>query len=206
MNKKNLLINFSIAFGLSFLCFLIIAKCLPLVFTLIDDNIIEEVISGTFTGTPDGHAVYIKYILAFFLSRLYYIKDSVPWYGLFLIGIQAGCVFLMIYRLCSFLNKVRQKIICSFAFLIFFISYIFNGLVFFTYTSVAALLTSTAIFWFLTIDNSKSKKILIQNYLLFIVIVLIAFCLRSNILIMLAPFILLSFIIYVYPDHTQYRI
>lgn len=51
-----------------------------------DDSIIEGILSGRFTGTPDGHAVYLRYPLSWLLSRLYALLPGIPWYGLFLLS------------------------------------------------------------------------------------------------------------------------
>lgn len=184
--------NKILALAISFICFILLKEFVSPVFTLIDDNIIEEILSGKFTGSPDGHIVYIKYTLAYLLSRLYYINSNIPWYGLFLIGCEAASIFFVVFRICSHNIKIYKKVLFSLSFLVVFFSLALNGLVFFTYTSVAGLLGSTAIFWFLTIDENSQKRTLILNYIVFIILYLTAFSIRSNIIIMLSPVLILA--------------
>lgn len=204
MNKNKFSINLFLAFVFSTVCFIVLKEFISPVFTLIDDNIMEEIISGTFTGSPDGHAIYIKYTLAYFLSRLYYLNASISWYGIFLIGCEALSIFFVIYRICSNTHKISMKILFSIAFIMFFSACTLNGFVFFTYTSVAGLLGACAIFWFLTIPEKSTKTILIINYTIFIVLFVTGFSIRSNVIIMISPILLLA-IIYKFNNHLFKR-
>lgn len=64
------------------------------VYYLNDDVTMRGILSGACTGTPDGHAVYMKYPLTGVLAGLYRITGRlgifVPWFDLFL----AGCILL----------------------------------------------------------------------------------------------------------------
>lgn len=64
------------------------------VYYLNDDVTMRSIISGAYTGTPDGHAVYMKYPLTCLLAGLYRLSGglgiTVPWFDLVL----AGCIWL----------------------------------------------------------------------------------------------------------------
>lgn len=68
----------------------------PLVFGFNDDAMMRSIVSGSYTGTPDGHAVYMKYPLTGILSALYRISRAVPWFTLFFAGSMAVCVYIIL--------------------------------------------------------------------------------------------------------------
>jgi len=71
-------------------------------FTINDDAIIESVLSGGFSGTPDGHTVYLRYPLSWLLKTLYSILPRIPWYGLYLL-----LCFVFAFGVMSFLAYRR---------------------------------------------------------------------------------------------------
>ena len=64
------------------------------VYYLNDDVAMRSILSGAYTGSPDGHAVYMGYPLSALLSALYGLTEKlglfIPWFDLFL----AGCILL----------------------------------------------------------------------------------------------------------------
>ena len=63
-----------------------------------DDIAYQKILSGTTTGTPDGHAYFLRYPLGLLISLLYRIYDGISWYQIFLIGSLAVSVFLVLSR------------------------------------------------------------------------------------------------------------
>ena len=56
------------------------------VFYLNDDVTMRSILSGAYTGTPDGHAVYMQYPLSGVLAILYRVVGFIPWMELFFVG------------------------------------------------------------------------------------------------------------------------
>ena len=83
MNKtrRSLLIT-----GLVALCLAAIGLLCPLVYDLNDDITLRSILSGAYSGTPDGHAVYMKYPLTGLISLLYRIFRPAPWFDLVMAG------------------------------------------------------------------------------------------------------------------------
>ena len=50
-----------------------------------DERYMIHILSGSLTGKPDPHVVYMNYILGVIFSGLYTLTTQVPWLGLFLI-------------------------------------------------------------------------------------------------------------------------
>ena len=68
----------------------IVYKGTGFLYAIADDVIMRDIASGAFTGTPDGHLIFIRYVLGFCISRLYMLNRTVDWYGYFM----AGALFL----------------------------------------------------------------------------------------------------------------
>ena len=54
-------------------------------YDLNDDFFMRDIMSGAYTGTPDGHNVQTLYVLGAFISLFYKLCGTLPWYGLFLL-------------------------------------------------------------------------------------------------------------------------
>ena len=75
---------------LAFICEVAVYQTMGFVYAIADDVIMRDIASGAFTGTPDGHLIFVQYALGLLLSGLYRINGRVDWYGFFM----AGAVFL----------------------------------------------------------------------------------------------------------------
>ena len=71
---------------LALICALIVYKGAGFIYAIADDVIMRDIASGAFTGTPDGHLIFIRYVLGFCISRLYMLNRTVDWYGFFMVG------------------------------------------------------------------------------------------------------------------------
>lgn len=70
-------------------------------YDLNDDTMMHDIMSGIYTGTPDGHNMQTLYPLGAAIALCYRMCDRVPWYGLFLLLCQFGCFYLIGVRLCA---------------------------------------------------------------------------------------------------------
>lgn len=66
-----------------------------------DDTMMREIMSGAYSGTPDGHNMQTLYPLGALIALCYRMCGSFPWYGAFLFLCQFGCFFLVGVRLCA---------------------------------------------------------------------------------------------------------
>lgn len=66
-----------------------------------DDTMMRDIMSGIYSGTPDGHNMQTLYPLGALIALCYKISGSIPWYGAFLFLCQFGCFFLAGVRLCT---------------------------------------------------------------------------------------------------------
>ncbi len=148
----------------------------PPVYALNDDVQIASILSGTYSGTPDMHTVYMRAPLSFVLSSLYRIIPSVSWLGV----LQIGCV-----ALCSavlFMQWVRNQRLGILTAAGVFVFFMLGKTLLPHYTCTAAVAGGTGLY------------LLLSGYpLLSVVFFLLCDQIRSQVFMMLGPFILLAF-------------
>lgn len=151
------------------LLLMIVVGCLirP-VFYLNDDVTMRSILSGAYTGTPDGHAVYMQYPLTGLLALLYQIIPVVPWMDLFF----CGCIWLCMVLVAGSLEKKWLGSLLAFVIALPFFLYMH-------YTLVAALVAATGIF--LCCRNGVSVKVLL--------LWVISYMIRSQIGFLCLPFL-----------------
>lgn len=123
-------------------------------YDLNDDVLIKDVLSGVYSGTPDGHTMQLLYPLGLLLSLLYRAL-SVPVFGVFLALCQFGSIFVIGYRTARRCEKRRHKVLALAAEWAFFAAVFGEHLVFMQYTVTAGMLASAAIFWLLTPERTE---------------------------------------------------
>lgn len=149
------------------LAMLLAGKSCPQIFYLNDDLMIRKILNGTYTGTPDGHAVYMLYPLTGFLALLYKVLPAVPWFELFLSGCIWCCMFLIAEK---FHNKIAGMIFVLAAFLPF---YVYRH-----YTVVAAVVAAAAVFLLCRSKERVSSVLLLW----------LAYMIRSQVGLLSLPF------------------
>lgn len=161
-------------------------------YDLNDDVFIRDIISGRYTGAPDGHNIQTLYILGGGVSLLYKLCRNVPWYGLFLISCQLGCLYLMGVRLLKLCEKKAAKIGCMILLSIFIWGILLIRMVALHYTFVCAVLAATAVFLFMTTPEGMTPEQFIVWNIPSGLLVILAYQLRTEMLLLVFPFICLA--------------
>lgn len=175
------------AFGMTAALFAIIAVRLDFYYDLNDDVLIKDILSGVYSGTPDGHTMQLLYPLGLLLSLLYRAL-SIPVFGVFLALCQFGSIFAIGYRTAMRCKKWQEKLLALAAEGVFWFAAFGWHLLFLQYTVTAGMLASAAIFWFLTSDGKgRSPAGFLKENLPALVLYWIAFCLRSEMALLLLP-------------------
>ncbi len=115
--------------------FLVSGILCPPVLYLNDDITMRSILSGAYTGSPDGHAVYMQYPLTAFLAVFYEICPAVSWLELFFMVCIWGSMLLLA-------KEFHSKI----AGIVFAVAFCFPLYIYMHYTVVAALVAGTAVF------------------------------------------------------------
>lgn len=158
------------------------------VYYLNDDVTMRSIISGAYTGTPDGHAVYMKYPLTCLLAGLYRLSGglgiTLPWFDLFLggciwlagAGILAGCWESMAEK------GIRLRILWGLAGVLLFAGLLLPQYLYLHYTIVAAILAGSALFsW----ENGSRRG-------LSLVLLGLCYLVRSQVFFLSLPFLLVA--------------
>lgn len=158
-------------------------------YDLNDDFFMRDIMSGAYTGTPDGHNVQTLYVLGAFISLFYRLYRTFPWYGLFLLFCQMGSLYAVGVRLLRFCHNLLAKAGCMMLLTLFMWGMILPHMTALHYTFISAMLAAAAIFLFLTTPRGFSvKQFLVWNIPSMLLAVL-AYQLRTEMLLLLFPFI-----------------
>lgn len=145
----------------------------PPVFYLNDDVTMRSILSGAYTGIPDGHAVYMKYPLTGVLALLYRVLGVVPWMELLF----AISILLCMY---FFAECFASRLMGSALALGIYMPFV----LYMHYTLVAALLAATAIFLLLKEDKGIKAWVLL----------LLSFLIRSQVGLLSLPFVICAWV------------
>lgn len=161
-------------------------------YDLNDDFFMRDIMSGAYTGTPDGHNVQTLYVLGAFISLFYKLCRTLPWYGLFLLVCQMGSLYAIGVRLLRFCHNLPVKAGCMTLLSLFMWGMILPHMTALHYTFISAMLAAAAMFLFLTTPAGLSvKRFLVWNIPSMLLAVL-AYQLRTEMLLLLFPFICLA--------------
>ena len=160
-----------------------------LIYELNDDTVIRNLLSGSYTGNPTAMNNQMMYAFSAVLSVFYKIIPSVQWFEVFFILCQYMCIWMILYRMLEYCNKTTGKIVTTVAYLTFVFTFLFNHIVLSTYTVTSGMLAVAAVFLFVT--EKDNDKLYIKS-LPSILLSVLAFCIRSELLIMLLPFVCMA--------------
>lgn len=170
-------------------------------YDLNDDTMMHDIMSGVYSGIPDGHNMQTLYPLGFFIALCYKVCRTVPWYGLFLCLCQFGCFYLIGARLCSLWEGAERggsrkvfagKIVCLLVLSLFQWGIWLSHLVNIQYTITCAMLSAAAIFLFMTTAEELDVSQFVLSNIPSVLLVVVAYMLRSEMLLLTFPFICLA--------------
>lgn len=180
-------------YGLPFLCVAILALALALrygfYFSSNDDSLLEAILSGAFSGSPETHDMYHLYPLSCLFALLYRICPLVPWYGLSLCAAQFGVLYLGLVRCAGYAKGLGKKAVLCVLTALLFTGLMLQELIMIQYTVVSAMMAAMSIF--LLITDEREEETLGQfmlHRLPYIALYAAAFMLRSQMGLFLFPF------------------
>lgn len=146
------------------------------VFYLNDDVTMRSIMSGAYTGTPDAHAVYMKYPLTYLLSLCYRLTDVVPWLEIFFYACTALCGWTLLYGIKA--KKWNEKLL-----LIMLTVFACVPLCFYMhYTIIAALLAACGI-WAYLLEQPKWQTV---------ACFVLAYAVRGQVFYVALPFLMVA--------------
>ncbi|WP_455532752.1 hypothetical protein [Roseburia inulinivorans] len=157
-----------------------------------DDAQMRAIASGAFTGSPDGHLVFIKYVLGWVISSLYKIFGKYNCYGIFFALIIACTMSFF----CKFFLD-RKKIGFVILYCILFTIAGLPLLIELNFTYSAAIVGSVALF--LQITNEDENAL---GKIYFVLSIWLCYCIREEVFWVIMCFLALD-IVYKYMERRQ---
>lgn len=155
---------------------------IPFVYGIIDDRSMMEIVSGQYLGKPDAHTIFMGYWYSLFLSGLYSLLPQVDWYALCYMLLQGICMLCVLYRLLGRQQNMKRKVVCSGVAVLFFLILGLQAMAQLTFTTTAAVLGVTVIFWYVT-----SERICFGDWLLLFLLCILTEQVRPSIFLMVLP-------------------
>ncbi len=151
-------------------------------FDLNDDVLMKDILSGAYTGVPQGHNIQMLYPISAFIAFLYRVYGGLDWYGIFLCLCQFGCGFIVLCRILSKCEDKLVRIIAGMAALLFMLGGMLSHFVFVQYTFTCGLLSATAAFLIITHEGDKKA-----DHVLAVFLIVLAYLIRSEMLLLTLP-------------------
>lgn len=161
-------------------------------YDLNDDTAIKDILSGTYTGTPSGYCIQMLYPLGGLIACAYRAIHKVPWYGLFLCLCQFGVLTLVAWRLVTVVKKGWVQFILLLLEGLLALGLSGRELVIVQYSVTSGMCMAGAVFLFLTGDNKPKPAEYVRANGIPILLVLLSFMIRTEMCLMLLPFLLLA--------------
>lgn len=185
-------LNSVLAMGLVVCLFFIAGFFFDFYYDLNDDVLIKDIVSGAHTGTPDAHSIQMLYPISFLISLFYRVIPALPWMGIFLCGAHGLCFYLIAKRSLTFVKSVKNKVCLLFIETVLILTLFLWELVMVQYTITAALLAACACFLVFSSERKDKVSDFWKEQILAILLVILAFNVRSEMLLLMCPFIALT--------------
>lgn len=186
--------NSILAFAMVIALFVFVGFSFDFYYDLNDDVMIKDILSGAYTGTPDAHSIQMLYPISFLISLLYRLVPGVAWQGLFLCFCHGLSLYLIAERSLSFIEKTWKKVALLVVEAVIIVTLFLWELVIVQYTITSALLAAVACFLVITSDagNGCDWRVFLRQQIVPILLVVVAFNIRSEMLLLMSPFIAFS--------------
>lgn len=161
-------------------------------YDLNDDTMIKDILSGAYTGSPSGFCIQMLYPLGWCIALFYKAIPTIPWYGLFLCLCQFGVFFLVAVRLLGIMRSFRTQLMALTAEAALMLGLFLRELVIIQYSVTAGICMTGAVFLFVTAPKTDKPSVFFKRNLIPLLLVVLAFLIRTEVCVMLLPFLLLA--------------
>ena len=181
---------FALAF--TFVIALLLSVQFDFYYDLNDDTMIKDILSGAYTGSPDGHCIQMLYPLGWCLALFYRAFPNIAWFGLFLCLCQFGVFFFIALRLLLITKSIWTGIMALAVELLLMSGLFLRELVIVQYSVTAGICMAGAAFLFVTAPRDCKPSTFFSRNMLSLFLVLLAFMIRTEICMMLMPFLVIA--------------
>lgn len=171
---------------LVFICGIAMYQTMGFVYAIADDVIMRDIASGAFTGTPDGHLIFVKYALGVAISCMYTWNSSVDWYGFFMTGVIFLSLAAVIYRGLSGQRSLKWKAVYAGITLGIFGCGMLFHIAQFEWTVSAAAAGAGALYLYVTMRTDENGGKLLDAFLIWLLLIL-TYGIRDDVFLMVLP-------------------
>ena len=184
MKKKPFDMNYIASAVLTLLVLVVVALLGDFYFDLNDDVLMKDILSGAYTGVPEGHNIQMLYPVSAFIALFYRVYRGLDWYGIFLCLCQFGCLFILLGRALRVCEDKVLRILSACTLFLFFTGAMLSHLLFVQYTFTCGLLSATAAFLIMTHDEGKKGDLVLA-----VLLIILAYLMRSEMLLLTLPIV-----------------
>lgn len=196
MNDKNseqsISISMIAAILVSTAVYAVLVYMFDFYYDLNDDILIADILSGIYSGTAEAHNIQMLYPIAWLYTKLYDLNPAFPWMGASEIAIMWFCMVLVFERTHRLISENVEKrslkflsilgmYICG---ILFLVGANLWEMVVLQYTVVCGVMAATAAYLVFT-----SEVFEVVDNIPAIVLVILAFNIRSEMLLLMCPFL-----------------
>ncbi len=180
-------------------------------FDLNDDVLMKDILSGTYSGTPFAHNMQMLWPISAIVALLYRIFPHVAWYGLMLIGFQYASLYIIANGIVKIVTgpgdgakdgsaaDALQKLTVlrlgiSAGITLLLSALMLMHLIYVQYTVTVAMMSSAAAVSFFAADKTDGDKGYLKNRLPALIILVLAFMLRTEMTLLMLPFFGAAFV------------
>jgi len=176
-------------------------------YDLNDDVLMKDILSGAYSGVPEGLNIQMLYPISLLISVFYKVNANVPWYSLFLSAMQFLSIYLIVFGSLRLLDLIPErnllsenqktivniiKIVTALSEIAFFTALMVMHLINVQYTITVAFMAAASSMWLLSARTEGSVKTYIVSNLPSYLLIVVGFCLRSEMMLLMLPFIAAS--------------
>lgn len=136
-----------LAFLITAVYFLAVWKWIGFSYAINDDINMRDIASGAYTGTPDGHLIFMLYPMGFVLKSLYQIWPGIEWYGVMMVGCYMLSMWVMLSGILLYDGRRKNRKSCL-RFLFLYTILWLPQVVRVQFSTCAASLGAAALFWY----------------------------------------------------------
>jgi hypothetical protein len=197
--------TFVISIGMVIIGLLVFSFLLPGIYAYNDDAMMLSIVSGGYTGTPDGHMIYVAYPLSGLLALLYRLIGEIPWFPLFLSSFYGASAAGIWYRLLPHQGKKRHWVLTAGLLLGGSLLFLLPGYIGLHYTLMAAVLGGAGLVWLLTETGSGSAGEYVRDQIGALVYLFLCCMVRKQVFYLILPFLGLAIIWNIFRTKREHR-
>ena len=180
-------------------------------FDLNDDVLMKDILSGTYSSSPSAHNMQMLWPISAVIALLYRIFPHVAWYGLMLVGFQYASLYIIADGIVKIVtgpddktkegsasdapgNQTALKFGISAGITLLLSSLMLMHFVYVQYTVTVAMMSSAAAVSFFAADKTDGDKGYLKSRLPALIILVLAFMLRTEMTLLMLPFFGAAFV------------